>query len=236
MLNQLKKALCNTLTGTCVLCSAPSRRTLDLCIACERDLPQLQNYCQYCAQPLINTKMAICGACLKQAPPFAKTVVPYAYEEPIISLISGLKFQNKLVYARLLGSLLAQHLKNHYHHQALPACIIPIPLHAQRLQERGYNQAIELARPVSAALGIPLSLHDSQRIRMTVAQSSISAKERGKNVKGAFQVTLPTAIQHVAIIDDVITTGHTVTELSGILRNAGATTIDVWCCARTILH
>ena len=116
--------------------------------------------------------------------------------------------------------------------QPLPEAILPVPLHSTRLRERGFNQALELARPMAQALALPLLIHHSQRTRATVAQTSLSAKQRRKNIRGAFQVTQPLPARHIAIVDDVMTTGQTINELAKTLRKAGATHIDVWVCAR----
>ncbi len=113
-----------------------------------------------------------------------------------------------------------------------PELIIPVPLHKKRLRERGFNQAIEIARPIAKHLKIQLDITHTQRHRYTQAQSDISADLRYKNIHRAFSVkgTLP---ENIAIVDDVMTTGHTVNEFARTLKSAGAEHIQVWCCART---
>ncbi len=106
-----------------------------------------------------------------------------------------------------------------------------MPLHATRLRERGYNQALELARPISSRLDIPIDYQSCTRARATPAQSALSARERSANVKGAFQVSQPLTARHVAIIDDVMTTGHTADELARMLQKTGVERIDIWVCA-----
>jgi ComF family protein len=220
---------------TCVLCGAPGHEKLDLCKECSQELPWLEHACPQCAQiyPPYQMEQQLCGSCLKNPPPYDKTFAAFSYQKPLDYLISGLKFHSQLVYARLLGELLLKHLNQHYHPKKRPQIIIPIPLHKTRLRKRGFNQAVELARPIAKAWRIPISLHDCQRIRATPAQTELPAKQRRKNVKNAFEIRENFHIEHVTLLDDVITTGSTVQELSLQLRHQGVKKIDVWCCART---
>lgn len=222
--------------GVCILCSAKAHRKIDLCEACECELPWLPDACRCCAQPIFSQQSlnSLCGNCVIHPPPFASTLALFAYRDPIIKLIAGLKFHKKLIYARVLGELLAARFKQ-VNADALPECIIPVPLHAQRLRERGYNQALEMARPISKQLKIPLNIHCCVRTRATQAQVTLPADERHLNVKNAFAVAEPLAVKHVAVIDDVMTTGHTLAELCQALHKSGVEQIDVWCAARTIL-
>ena len=112
-----------------------------------------------------------------------------------------------------------------------PDVLIPIPLHPDRLRERGFNQAMELARPIAKHLGLHLDPHNCVRQQTTAPQSDLSRKERIKNVKGAFEVLKPVS-GHVVIIDDVMTTGSTAHEFAKTLLQAGASSVDVWVCAR----
>jgi ComF family protein len=220
------------LPGTCILCHAPSKRYLDLCLDCEQELPTLGNNCQQCALPLETDSMQLtCGQCLQQPPAFDRLIALYPYQMPIARLINDLKYHERMANAQVLGTLLAQRL----HTENKPEVIIPVPLHKKRLQERGYNQALELARPISKILGIPINYQLCQRIRNTEHQTISSAEERRKNLRGAFCAvkTIPT---HVAIIDDVFTTGSTVNELARCLRTAGAQRIEVWTVCRTVLN
>jgi len=113
-----------------------------------------------------------------------------------------------------------------------PQAIVPVPLHPGRYRQRGFNQAIEIARTLSRRLDIPLDLHGCRRVRATAAQAKLSAEERRKNLRKAFSVRMPDERRHVAILDDVITTGATARELAGALRRAGVARVDVWACAR----
>ncbi|CAN5366280.1 ComF family protein [soil metagenome] len=220
---------------TCVICADPTQRNLDLCLPCEQELPRINNACCHCALPLTNTDMTICGACLASPPPYDRTLALCYYQQPLERLIINLKFHQRLLYAKVLGTLMTEYLIEFYADTALPECIIPVPLHQRRLRERGYNQALEIARPIHKYLKIPIDTHHCQRLRPTQAQSGLHAKQRQDNVFQAFTVATNFKPRHVAIIDDVVTTGHTVAELSRVLRLAGVEQIDVWCCARTKL-
>jgi ComF family protein len=212
----------------CVLCGAPGAEGLDLCPPCRTDLPFLQTACRRCARPL--STVGICGLCQQQTPPQDRTLSGFHYQSPVDYLILQLKFGGKLHLAPLLGKLTAERLAPHL--DSLPECIIPVPLHPHRLRERGFNQALELARPLASYLKIPINAHAVRRIRPTAAQSSLPRQERKQNVRDAFALRNPLAARHVAILDDVLTTGHTVGELAKILRRAGAQTVEVWTCTR----
>lgn len=207
----------------------PSLRHLDLCIDCEQELPIIQQACRQCAQSLPGkVAIDICGNCLKKPPFYDYTVALYRYEEIVSYLITRLKFHQQLVYAKILGKLLAVRVSN----ESKPDCIIPVPLHYKRLRVRGFNQALEIARPLAKQLKIKLNAEHCIRLRNTPYQSQTTAAKRYKNVHRAFAVKSDFKAKHVAIIDDVMTTGHTINELSCVLREAGVTAIQVWCVAR----
>jgi len=144
-------------------------------------------------------------------------------------LIGSLKFGANYKNARLLGMLLADHLKQTAER---PDLIIPVPLHKARYRERGFNQAIEIARTVAKEMQIPLDLDSCRRHRDTPHQTQLPAKKRQKNLKNAFSIIKPIHARHIAILDDVMTTGSTAHELAYVLKKAGASRVDVWVCAR----
>ncbi len=227
---------------TCLLCRVSTQRRLDLCLDCERALPWLGAYvCMRCAVPLPEFEfgsdaLRYCGACLNKIPPFYQISSLFSYAPPISKLIIELKFHNRLVCARVLSELLIVSLKQIYQAQSLPELIIPVPLHTKRLSQRGFNQALELARPIAAYFKLPIDSKNCIRIRDTKAQTALSQKERNANVKGAFYLKkTPLLAKHVALIDDVVTTGCTVNEISGLLRTSGVERVDIWCCARTLI-
>jgi Predicted amidophosphoribosyltransferases len=116
---------------------------------------------------------------------------------------------------------------------ALPEAIVPVPLHISRLRERGFNQAHELARPLARHLGIPLRPGWLERTRRTDAQSDLDAEGRAGNVRGAFVARVPSGIRHVAVVDDVMTTGATLAACTLALKRGGVERVDVWALART---
>lgn len=224
--------------ATCLLCNAHSDCEQDLCKACAADLPRLQNTCLQCALPLAvhaAVTQLKCGNCLRFAPYYDTTIALWNYQEPVAQLVTHLKFHHQLKYARLLGELLTEELLvRQQQGYVLPEVIIPVPLHVSRLRERGFNQSLEIARFIAKRLQLDIDISSCQRQRATLAQSTIPAAQRKKNMHNAFAVVRPVAAKHVSIIDDVVTTGHTVNEMSKQLRKAGVQRIDIWCCARTI--
>jgi ComF family protein len=214
---------------TCLLCGDPGDGGLDLCRPCADALPYIAAACPRCAAPLASPVPRLCGACQNQPPAFDAAFALFRYEEPVRHLILSLKFGARYPCARLLGTLLAERLGER---TPLPDALIPVPLHAHRYRKRGFNQAAETARTLSRLLDIPLDPTACRRIRATDAQARLSGKARRKNLREAFAVRPGLAYRHVAIIDDVVTTGTTVNELAGTLRRAGVERIEVWACAR----
>lgn len=219
----------------CIFCHIDTREAYPICRPCQQELPILPHHCLKCAQNLSpgNEIELVCGSCLQSPPPFHRIYTLFPYKPPITQLIINLKFRHQLGNARALGLLMAEKALYHwYSHSSLPDLLIPTPLHPLRLKERGFNQSLEIAKAVAHALHLPIDRFGIKRIRLTASQSSLPAKQRLNNVKGAFSTTINYKGLHVAIIDDVVTTGHTISEISQVLKQAGAARIDVWCCAR----
>ena len=214
---------------TCLLCGDPGHDRLDLCRPCAESLPYIEAACPRCALPLAAETPQLCGACQNTPPAFDAAHALFHYEEPARYLIRSLKFGARYPSGRLLGTLLAERLRDRAER---PQALIPVPLHPGRYRERGFNQALEIARTVSRRLGIPLDLDACRRIRATPAQAQLSARERRKNLRRAFVARPNLAYRHVAILDDVVTTGTTVNELAKTLRRAGVERIEIWACAR----
>lgn len=233
MLNFLTRFL---FPHNCILCKTDSNQNLDLCADCAKDLPYRESVCPRCGEIIENNaaiNIARCGSCLNEELPYQCVCAPFHYQDSVAKLIVDLKFNQKLLYAKLLGTLMASFLENHYIGKEKPQLIIPVPLHEKRLKERGFNQALEIARPISKRLRIPIDKYNCLRIKNTVAQSSLKLKERKQNVKKAFFIKKSLNVQYVAIIDDVMTTGNTVKELSQILKNSGIMSVDIWCLTKT---
>jgi len=203
-----------------------------LCSGCERALPRLTDACPRCAAPFEHAAIqGECGHCQRRPPPYARTVALFRYAPPVDHFIRTLKFHNGLGLATLLGRRLASRLQPE---PGRPDRIMPVPLHPTRLRSRGYNQALELARPIAAALDIPLDYQSLQRIRATAAQSELPVEQRGRNMRGAFAVRAGSQLDglRIALVDDVLTTGSTVVAASRALLAAGAMEIEVWVAAR----
>lgn len=210
----------------CVLCGARAPG-LDLCAACRSDLPFQDRACLRCALPLDTGE--VCGRCLRQPPVFDGAVSVFNYAPPVDEMLQRLKFGRELIHARILGALMAEDLARRT--VCLPQVVIPVPLHHRRLAGRGFNQALELARPIAARLGLPLDPYHCLRVRATGEQSRLGAGARRRNVQDAFRVR-GGVVRDVALVDDVMTTGHTVAAMAQALRRAGARRIVVWVCAR----
>ena len=170
-----------------------------------------------------------CGDCLRRSPALTHTCAVFVYGFPLDRLIPRFKFHRDLAAGRLMAELMAGALGT----TPRPDAIVPVPLHARRMRERGYDQALELARPLAAALGLPLRSDLLQRVRATAPQSELDAGQRQRNLAKAFAArneAIP--LQHVALVDDVMTTGATLEAAARALQGAGVQRVDAWVCAR----
>jgi ComF family protein len=212
----------------CVLCGAPGSRGA-WCAPCEAALPGLPTeHCPVCALP--TPQGAVCGRCLRKHPQFDHAAAAFIYRFPADKLVQALKFGEQLDLATPLADSLAGRI-------TVPAdCIVPMPLHPARLRQRGHNQSLEIARRLAARLEIPLHPHACTRVRDTPPQSALTWKERGKNMRRAFQCSEDFSGKHVAMVDDVMTSGASLNELAIALRRAGAREISAWVVARTVPH
>ena len=235
----LKNSLLRAIPQHCILCLAPIKsragQSLLLCPACASDLPKNTSPCLICSIPLpkISSHQAslICGDCQKHPPIYQTSIIPNLYASPIKQFITRLKFHADLSSVPLLAQSFIPGLKRSP--EKLPECIIPVPLHKARLHKRGFNQALELARPIARHFDLPIEHALCQRNKATPFQSGLSAEERKKNMKNAFSVAKDHNYKHVAIFDDVVTTGTTVNELARQLQKTNVEIIEVWAIART---
>ena len=219
------------LPPTCLLCGAVGVAGLDLCAGCLRDLPRNLVACPRCAAPLPVGGTGACARCQAQPPAFDRAFVPFRYQPPVDFLITRLKFGGRLTCARLLGELFAAALAERS--EPLPDYIAPVPLHPRRLRERGFNQALELARAAARRCGIPLWINGLRRVRHTIPQTELNAVQRQTNPLGAFALGAPLPGTRIALMDDVVTTASTVAECARVLRAGGATEIEIWAIGRT---
>lgn len=218
-------------SGNCELCNTAVKSGVVLCGECERSLIRPQNYCTVCADTLdTGVEGQLCGRCQTQPPAYDQVSAVLRYGEPVDQLIQDLKFNNKLYLAPVLGGLLTKHIIDL--RLPLPDVLLPVPLHRARLRSRGYNQSLEIARPIGRELGITIDSRLAVRNRNTEPQSSLRPAQRARNVRRAFKLTRPIDNLRIALIDDVMTTGHTVNALAEILKKAGVKEVLVWVVAR----
>lgn len=215
--------------GTCYLCRGASRTGV-LCAPCAADLPRLPRLrCPRCALPVATGTP--CGRCLGDPPAFDATVAVFAYAFPADVLVQALKFRSELAIAPLLADALANEIGT------LPErsvdLVVPVPLHAGRLVQRGYNQSMELARRIAERLNVPLAADICERVRDTPAQIDLPLKERRENVRGAFSCRRAVQARSVAVVDDVMTSGATLREIAVTLKKFGAARVVNWVVART---
>jgi ComF family protein len=181
----------------------------------------------------------MCGGCLAEPPSFDATVAAVDYVAPLDGLVLGLKFGAQLPLAPWFGELLRDAVLAQPG-WALPDLLCPVPLGPRRLVERGFNQALEIARPLRASLGIALQPRLVVRVVETTAQSGVAPRDRASNIRGAFGVSPEMAHlvhgRHVGVVDDVMTSGHTLNELAATLKAAGAARVSNLVFARTPPH
>jgi ComF family protein len=180
-----------------------------------------------------DTNNVLCGRCISKPPRFDYCYSLFRYEDGIIQLVHQLKFAEKISNARSLGEMLYHRLQAEIQRTSeKPECLLPVPLHNRRLRQRGYNQSIEIARVIARKLAIPIEYDLVARQRHTEAQSGLTAKQRRKNIRNAFCVTGRIKYKHVLVIDDVVTTGTTVNELSRVLKKHKVERVGVLSIAR----
>ncbi|WP_339515582.1 ComF family protein [Pseudomonas sp. RL_15y_Pfl2_60] len=220
----------------CLLCDETTEsKRLPICTDCESELPWLRAHCSVCALPMHGAEL-ICGECQRNPPLFEKVVVPWSYSFPVQSMINRFKHQAQWPLGRLLGDLLSDHIQHSFADGlAPPDALLPVPLTPQRQRQRGFNQAQILANSLGKQLHIALLNHGLTRVIDAPAQQGLDAASRKKNLRNAFLVPPKAQVQglHLALVDDVLTTGATAQILSKLLLNAGATRVDVYCLART---
>jgi ComF family protein len=215
---------------SCLLCSGPSAGAL-LCALCDVDLPRLAHqHCDTCALPI--TEGQRCGACLSHPPAYDHVCAPYTYAFPLDALVQALKYRGMLAIAPLFGGTIARSLADDLGER--PDVIVPMPLADARLRERGFNQAQEIARHIAKLTGVTLMPRACRKVRDTAPQAALPWKARAKNMRKAFVCDEDFTGRHVAVVDDVMTTGATLNELARNLKQAGATRVTGLIVARTL--
>ncbi len=211
----------------CLLCGGNSGPSL-LCVACTADLPRLPAAgCPRCALPTPNGD--VCGRCLGKPPHYDAALAVYRYDFPIDKLIQAFKYGHRLALGHHFGASLAE-----ISARIDASLIVPMPLHPLRLRERGFNQALELARPLSRYSGIPIATRACSRIRHTTAQADLPWRERASNVRGAFHCAADLTGQRLLLVDDVMTTGASLDELARTVKLHGAAQVTLLVLARAL--
>ena len=210
----------------CLLCQAASGSGL-LCQACARELPSAASACPRCAAP--GTSNAECGACIVDPPHFDASYAAFVYAYPVDALIQALKYGGQLA----LAGLFAQTLYQRRGGARGVDLIVPLPLHPQRLAERGFNQAAEIAKVLSRLCGIAMDARLARRVRNTAPQTALPWRERSTNMRHAFACGRDLAGMSIAVVDDVMTTGATLNEFARTLKRCGAARVENWVVART---
>jgi ComF family protein len=231
---------CMLLPGSCALCGEQAPEAV--CTPCTLRYARPGGpRCPCCANPLgeLEPSGQACGACLAGEPAYDATVVAVDYAAPLDGLVLGLKFGARLPLAPWFAGLLVEAALARPG-WPLPDVLCPVPLGPRRLQERGFNQALEIARPLGTALGVGLQPRLATRAVETAAQSGVAPRERARNIRGAFEIAPEMAEKlqgrHIGVVDDVMTSGHTLNELAATLKAAGAARVSNLVFARTPPH
>jgi ComF family protein len=216
---------------SCLNCGRLSKTPSAICSQCLAKLPANGMCCRQCALPLESVQQLVCGHCQKTPPGFDSAFIPFIYSDPVDQWIWKFKFRNDLVSGKLLADLFLHQLR--HSPTAMPEVLVPVPLHSSRLRQRGFNQSTWLARHVGRQLGIPVDYRTVERRLKTPPQHELDMKKRTSILRNAFMLNGNIGHHHVAIVDDVLTTGSTVNEITKLLRYSGCSRIDAWAIART---
>lgn len=217
------------LPPVCAVCGMAARPGLDCCDGCQRDLPVVEAGCRRCGLEMVRDA-ELCGRCSRRLPAFDRSFATFAYRDAVEWLIQRFKFRHDLASGRVLANLMARRLDD----MAVPRpdLMVPVPLHWQRRVRRGFNQSEMLCADLSRHFG-GLPWHSMlERRRATAAQSDLPAERRSGNVRGAFRIRPLAGVRHVALVDDVMTTGSTLDECARVLKRNGVQRVDVWVVAR----
>ena len=213
----------------CHLClnSSPS----PLCTQCAKALPLNQQACRTCALPM-DKQDGICGTCLHSPPPTEKSISVYQYSQDIGFMIRQFKEKHGIYWGKYLSLGLADTLRTAYTNEPMPQAIVPVPIHWIKKILRGYNQTELICATLETELGIK-SIKAVKKTHHTRAQHTLSRKERLKNLSSSFAISTPINFEHVAVVDDVVTTGATVSCIAKLLKTQGVKRVDAWSLART---
>lgn len=219
----------------CLLCDEATGSKNSICEACEADLPWLSDPCERCALPMPLSNLT-CPQCTIDPPAFDEVIAAWLYDFPIDALVTRFKHQGKWPLGRLMAQLFGECLRYRFNEGLRrPDFLLPVPMANKRMRQRGYNQAAMLAAWLGPALQLPVNERLLRRVKETPAQQGLDAKARRRNLLDAFELLMPQDVagKHIALVDDVLTTGSTADVIAKLLRKAGARQVDVYCLART---
>lgn len=225
-----------TFKGNCWLCHLPVvTSSRGICSLCLRQLPPLPPLCHRCGLPAAPDTRE-CGRCLIDPPPWQALVCASDYQPPLSRLLHQFKFSGNTALAVMLAKLiLLSWLQRHGEHGLQkPDLIVSSPLHRHRLWQRGFNQSALLAQPLAHWLSCDYAPQALSRIRKTAVQHQLGLRQRKRNLRGAFIVNQPLRGLHIALVDDVVTSGNTASEIVQTLQASGASSVQVWCLCRTL--
>ena len=233
-ITSLLRSVINRFPRHCLFCLERTEHNSNICHHCLSALSLNSSCCQRCALPMDNViteDIVLCGNCLSHHYHYDQVYSPFLYTRELRYLIKKLKYQKKIHFADVLVELFISQTSVLQDFQ-LPQALIPMPMHARRLRQRGYNQALELGRKLARHYQLPLQFSQLVRQRYTALQAGLKATERQKNVRQAFAVRKPINYEHIALVDDVMTTGSTVNEAARLLKQHGVKQVDVWTMVR----
>ncbi len=213
----------------CLLCRLGVEYRHGLCQGCWAKLPVNEIHCERCALPMAHK--SLCGHCQRCPPVFDSVIAPLRYQDPIDQMLCALKYHQQLSFARTAAGLITDMVRESG--EPMPDLLIGVPMTHRAVRKRGLNQAVFLARLIGRQLGIPVKSTLIKKLRETDRQSTLNASKRQRNLKGAFHCKGSLEDKHIALVDDILTTGATANEISKVLKVAGANRVDIWVCART---
>ena len=213
----------------CLLCRLEVEYRHGLCQGCWAKLPVNEIHCERCALPMAHE--SLCGHCQRCPPVFDSVIAPLCYQDPIDQMLCALKYHQQLSFARTAAGLITDTVRESG--EPRPDLLVGVPMTHRAVRKRGLNQAVFLARLIGRQLGIPVKSTLIKKLRETDRQSTLNASKRQRNLKGAFHCKGSLEDKHIALVDDILTTGATANEISKVLKAAGANRVDIWVCART---
>jgi len=239
MFYELKQSIHCALPTTCIVCGQNADSDHSICNECECELPKRGDCCRRCGTELSGglVKDSCCTNCQLSPPSFDSCTCVFPYVSPIDKLVADFKFSARFDIGYSLSRVLARAFNAYYIGEDKPELLVPVPLHKNRLDSRGFNQASEIGNVLAKHCGVSISHCALSKIRNTEPQTSMtSAAARKANLREAFAVSRSNGLNgvtHIALVDDVVTTMATTQTISRMLREQQDCRIDVWCLART---